>query len=184
MEPGRTVQMITVQGKPTAKTLGKSWKGDPNDPVANTNSPVYVHDESKSGLQHVKQVEALRLMGFPDRYLPPDIPEIEGLRLVGQSMDINVMDRFFISYYLFKRGGEDIASIVQILSSKEAGDPIEPGDIDYERLHNAVHVALLTLFGFGTEQAAGDQYLALRATEKRVCFEVVKSHSVHMKVNP
>ena len=68
MDAGRTLTLIKANGRQTSRTIGKSWKGTEDEPVANTNSPVLVTDVNFTEPQHLRSGEALRIMGFPSRY--------------------------------------------------------------------------------------------------------------------
>jgi len=57
MDPGRTIEPYHVAGKTTIRTIGKSWTGDPDNPVPDTTVPVVVHDvncEQKQFLRRMK----------------------------------------------------------------------------------------------------------------------------------
>ena len=64
MDPGRTVEPYTVDGKTTIRTIGKSWAGWSDAPVADTVVPVVVHDVAFEKAQHLRPEEAEQILGF------------------------------------------------------------------------------------------------------------------------
>ena len=58
MLEGRKLEPYIVQGKETIRTIGKSWTGDPDCPVADTTVPVVVHDVKFDKVQHLIAEEA------------------------------------------------------------------------------------------------------------------------------
>ena len=45
MGAGRTLEPYFVEGKTTVRTIGASWTGDDNHPIADTAVPVRVYDQ-------------------------------------------------------------------------------------------------------------------------------------------
>jgi hypothetical protein len=64
MDPGRTIEPYFIDGKKTMRTIGGSWSGDPDSPIADTAVPVVVHDEQFEKAQHVRVNEVERLVGL------------------------------------------------------------------------------------------------------------------------
>ena len=64
MDPGRTVEPYFIDGKKTMRTIGGSWSGDPDSPVADNSVPVDVHDEQFEKAQHIRVNEVERLVGL------------------------------------------------------------------------------------------------------------------------
>ena len=66
MDAGRKVYRYEQDdGRHYVRTIGKSWRGDPDSPVADTRLPVLVRDEQHEQPQHLRPHEAERLMGMP-----------------------------------------------------------------------------------------------------------------------
>jgi hypothetical protein len=89
MEGGRTVQRYTAYGRECVRPIGKSWRGDPDSPVADTRLPVLVDDELFNEPQQLKPVEAERLMGMPAGCTAaPDISAKDRLKAIGNGWDV------------------------------------------------------------------------------------------------
>ena len=58
MVPGRS----TIRHDGEMQMLGKSWKGDPASPTADTKRPILVKDEAHDELQQLRPHEAELLM--------------------------------------------------------------------------------------------------------------------------
>jgi site-specific DNA-cytosine methylase len=99
MDPGRTLQRFELKGVKYVRTIGKSWKGNPDSPTANTNAPVMVKDMQHSELQHLRPAEAERLVGMPPGCTDgPGISARQRLTCIGNGWDINVVCMFFVNY--------------------------------------------------------------------------------------
>ena len=89
MDPGRRVQKHMSGGKWHCKTIGASWDGDPNNPFAATDKPVWVFEEGVEERQHLHAEEAERLMGYQTGATAgPGITPIDRLRCIGAGWDI------------------------------------------------------------------------------------------------
>lgn len=96
MDPGRTVEPYHVDGKVTVRTIGKSWRGDPHNPEANTTVPVIVHDEQFQKAQQLRPSEAERLMGLPLNCTSGcGVTAKDRLRAIGDGWDLNVTSMLF-----------------------------------------------------------------------------------------
>ena len=95
MDPGRRVQKHMSNGKWYCKTIGASWDGDPNNPTASTDKPVWVFEEGVVDRQHLRPEEAERLMGYQTGATAgPGITAIDRLRCIGAGWDIRVTSMF------------------------------------------------------------------------------------------
>ena len=140
MDAGRTLTLIKANGRQTSRTIGKSWKGTEEDPVANTNSPVLVTYVNFPEPQHLRSEEALRLMGFPPRYNRAEgITEKDSLILTGQSYDSNVTDYFALYWRLELMASADVKRYLQ--DDKE-------DNVNTEALVGYVQLSLAVLFLF------------------------------------
>ena len=139
-DAGRTLTLIKANGRQTSRTIGKSWKGTEENPVANTNSPVLVTDVNSSEPQHLRSGEALRLMGLPSQYNRAEgITEKDSLILTGQSYDSNVTDYFALYWRLELMARADVKRYLQ--DDKE-------DNVNIEALVGCVHLSLAVLFQF------------------------------------
>jgi hypothetical protein len=99
MDPGRTLIRQQSGGQRYVRTIGKSWKGDPTNPVADTRLPVLVKDINEQKLQHLRPHEAEQLMGMPrDCTAGNGATAKERLMAVGNGWDLNVVGKFFDNY--------------------------------------------------------------------------------------
>ena len=64
MDKGRSIVRYEAHGTTWVKPIGKSWKGDPHQPRADTRVPVLVRDDDCDELQHLRPHEAQLLMGM------------------------------------------------------------------------------------------------------------------------
>ena len=64
MDKGRSIIRYQLQayGRPCVRSIGSSWKGDSDQPIANTNVPVLVQDEGHEQPQQLRPHEAEKLM--------------------------------------------------------------------------------------------------------------------------
>ena len=91
MDAGRTVQRYTANGTTHVRPIGKSWRGDPQNPVADTSRPVLVTDESCTSAQHLRPEEAERLMGMePGCTAGQGVTPRQRLKCIGNGWDHNV----------------------------------------------------------------------------------------------
>lgn len=91
MDPGRTVHPYEVAGKTTVRTIGKSWRGDPHNPIADTSVPVLVTDEQFEKPQHLRPSEAEKLMGMPSGTTAGSgVTAKDRLFAIGDAWDLNV----------------------------------------------------------------------------------------------
>ena len=105
MDAGRKLIRQKQDGKEYVRTIGKSWKGDPDNPVADTKLPVLVNDGSKQEPQHLRPREAAKLMGLPAHITnAPGITAKMWLQCIGNGWDMNVVIRFFLAYRLELEG--------------------------------------------------------------------------------
>ena len=89
MDPGRTVEPYFIDGKQTMRTIGGSWSGDPDSPVADTRVPVIVHDEQFEKAQHLRVNEAERLVGlFTDATAGGGVSAKDRLICLGKAWDV------------------------------------------------------------------------------------------------
>jgi hypothetical protein len=92
MDPRRTIQKYTAYDKLKVYPIGKSWKGDPQNPVAATSRPVLVNDELKDTPQHLRVHEAEKLMGIePGRTAGQGVTPRQRLKGIGNGWDLNVV---------------------------------------------------------------------------------------------
>ena len=92
MNPGKTIQTYQAYGKRCVRPIGKSWKGDPAHPVANTAKPVLVNDELFDDPQHLMADEAELLMGMRANCTDAEgVTIADRLRSIGNGWDINVV---------------------------------------------------------------------------------------------
>jgi hypothetical protein len=97
MDDGRTLQRC---GKAQiVRTIGKSWKGSADSPVADTNLPVLVKDVACSELVHLRPHEAEKLMGMSgDVTDQKGVTALQRLTCIGNGWDILVTSRFMLRY--------------------------------------------------------------------------------------
>jgi len=89
MDPGRTVEPYLVDGKTTMRTIGASWSGNPDSPVADTNVPVIVHDAAFQKAQHINVNEVERILGLPeDATSGGGVSVKDRLRCLGKGWDV------------------------------------------------------------------------------------------------
>ena len=101
MDPGRSVVQYQLAGKLYVRTIGASWKGDSDNPEANTRMPVLVVDSSCETPQHLRPEEAERLMGMPAGCTAgPNITAKQRLSCIGNGWDLNVVKMFWDHYRL------------------------------------------------------------------------------------
>ena len=100
MDKGRTLIKSNGIGKKAhAGTLGKSWKGTADSPVADTNKPVLVRDDSHEQPVHLHAEEAERLMGMPTGCTRgKGITNKQRLRCIGNGWDLSVLSLFMRQY--------------------------------------------------------------------------------------
>ena len=95
MDAGRTVHRVMNGGQLVVRTIGKSWRGDPSRPGADTLLPVLVDDRDFEKVQHLRPAEAERLMGMPTGCsAAPGITAKQRLKGIGNGWDINVVTMF------------------------------------------------------------------------------------------
>ena len=64
MDDQRTLQRHSApNGQTYVRTLGKSWKGAADDPVADTKYPIVVDDPTQDSPSHLRPHEAEQLIG-------------------------------------------------------------------------------------------------------------------------
>ena len=91
MAPGRTVQTYMAYGLRCVRPIEKSWKGDPDSPVANTARPVLVNDELFDKPQQLLLEEAEALMGMRVGCTAAEgITAADRLRAISDGWDVNV----------------------------------------------------------------------------------------------
>lgn len=96
MDPGRKVQTYLAHGQAQVRPIGKSWRGDPDHPEADTNLPVLVDDEMHEKPQHLRPQEAERLMGMAAGCTAGSgATAKERLRAIGNAWDMNVVRMLF-----------------------------------------------------------------------------------------
>jgi hypothetical protein len=96
MDKGRSIVRYEAHGTTWVKPIGKSWKGDPYQPRADTRVPVLVHDEDCDELQHLRPHEAQLLMGMEKGITSgPSTTPKEELKAIGNGWDLNVVGMFF-----------------------------------------------------------------------------------------
>ena len=96
MDAGRKLDTYTAYGRTWVLPIGKSWRGDPDHPEADTNRPVMVRDEQFDKLQHLRPHEAELLMGMPLNATKGNgVSARDRLKCVGNSWDLNVAKMFF-----------------------------------------------------------------------------------------
>ena len=97
MDAGRTLQRFESGGQSYVRTIGGSWSGDPDNPVANTRVPVLVYDVKFDDMQQLRPHEAEKLMGMPAGITDgPGITAKQRLTCVGLGWDLNVIRMFFV----------------------------------------------------------------------------------------
>ena len=78
-------------GQQCVRPIGKSWKGDPDNPVANTAKPVLVNDELFDKPQQLLPEEAEALMGMRVGCTAAEgITAADRLRAIDDGWDVNV----------------------------------------------------------------------------------------------
>ena len=91
MGPGRVIQTYWAEGRECVRPIGKSWGGDPDNPVADTRLPVMVKDELYQNLQHLRPEEAEGLMGMPiNCTAAPGVSARKRLEIIGNGWDVIV----------------------------------------------------------------------------------------------
>ena len=89
LDPGHIVEPYSIDGKQTMRTIGGSWSGDPDSPVADTRVPVIVHDEQFEKAQHLRVSEAERLIGlFTDATAGGGVSAKDRLICLGKAWDV------------------------------------------------------------------------------------------------
>ena len=98
--PGRTIIIIDtynvmVSGREFVRPIGKSWRGDPFKPEADTSLPVLIHDVKLKELQHLDPNEGDSLMGMPENVTLGNSasPRLR-LRCIGNGWNLTVVDLF------------------------------------------------------------------------------------------
>ena len=84
-----------VSGREFVRPIGKSWRGDPFKPEADTSLPVFVHDVKFKEPQHLEPNEGELLMGMPENVTSGNSvsPRLR-LRCIGNGWDLTVVDLF------------------------------------------------------------------------------------------
>jgi hypothetical protein len=96
MDPGRTIERTMIKGKSVVRTIGASWSGNPDNPVADTTVPIIVRDEMHDKAQHLRPHEAEALMAMtPGITAGCGVNARDRLRAVGNGWDMNVAVMLF-----------------------------------------------------------------------------------------
>jgi hypothetical protein len=149
MLPGRTVQTYTAYDRQCVRPIGKSWRGDPDHPKADTRLPVLVDDELYDALQHLQPEEAEGLHGLRVGHTAaPGISALERLRCIGNGWDV-IVTTMLLSYCHLCSENLSLLSqcrsraIVPELSPDPGGCPPESpcdGDMSLQLLQSLEHV--------------------------------------------
>ena len=94
LDLGRTVHPygIVVDGKVTTRTIGGSWCGDPDSPVADTSLPVLVEDVQFEKAQHLRPHETEQLLGWPYGIIAGrDVTAKDRLASLGDGWDLRTL---------------------------------------------------------------------------------------------
>ena len=93
MDPGRTVEPYFIDGKQTMRTIGGSWSGDPDSPVADNRIPVIVHAEQFEKTQHLRLNEAEGLVGlFTDAIAGRGVSAKDRLICLGKAWGVSTTE--------------------------------------------------------------------------------------------
>lgn len=107
MDAERIVINYKAYGQDCVHPIGASWRGPPNDPIANTSRPVLVQDENHDCPQQLRPHEAELLMGFVARATAgTGVNARQCLECIGNGLDMNVVHEFF-KHSKFARSASD-----------------------------------------------------------------------------
>ena len=99
MDDGRTLVKVKSNDKEQVRTIGKSWKGSAEEPVANTKMPVLVNDVKHDDPQQLRPHEAEQLLGMPKGCTAGDgITNKDRLTAIGNAWDLRVTGIFMEAY--------------------------------------------------------------------------------------
>ena len=84
-----------IRHKGEIQTLGKSWKGDPDSPTADTKRPILVKDEAHDELQQLRPHEAELPMGLKSGSTAGrGVTNLQRLTCIGNGWDLHVVKMF------------------------------------------------------------------------------------------
>ena len=145
MDAGRSVQTYSAYGIDTVRPIGKSWKGHPDSPEANTSLPVMVTDERFEQSQHLKPQEAELLMGMPPGCTAGNgVSAKDRLKCVGNAWDMNVIHMLF--RYSKLSCSSSVSLPVQATQHSQVAQPLHSTQatpcLNLEQLSQAVPIPL------------------------------------------
>ena len=151
--PGRTIDTYMVSGREFVRPIGKSWRGDPFKPEADTSLPVFVHDVKFKEPQHLEPNEGELLMGMPENVTSGNSvsPRLR-LRCIGNGWDLTVVDLFLRHSAIIPSPASKTSNFCDYEKKEKINSPTATVTQVLSEEHEALQALLVILFATNDEE--------------------------------
>ena len=180
MDPNRKLVKQQSNGITFVRTIGKSWKGPANSPIADTKLPVLVREQGMESLQHLRPHEAEKLMGMPNNCTKGDdagITAKDRLTAIGNAWDVNIVTLFFTQYR------KDLELNYRSQYSKVISDSLPNLDKPLPDNQSQLQVALVVMKQTMSDTDFADMISKHPLPDQLVMLTLVKDWQTHYQSN-